>query len=429
MSENVNGRFDFTYENCASFSYIVVNAGKQDNILWYQVSMLENNSINRIAPFEIKRKNGVAYFYYNISSKLSLSFFLKRKKLKRNDFIKILADIARNLVDSAGYLLTDSSFVIDAEYIYINPDTLEILMIYLPVASPNDIGRIFKDFVIELILHHVNIDECGSDNFLQRILAFVKGDVFNLTEFLGLLDILLYNPDSYVTDSGVQDEKPLSTIPEKSLTAGRRTKEKRLNERPVAIVILTQVLIAALIIICRKFLNTINSNSTVTYVAALMVVLAVDILLFKFLFSKKLIIVSKKPDKPDKPDKSDKPDKPDELNNSVQNSNTMLLGSMKRGIPVLWSKNAGSSEEIVIDKTDFVIGRLAGQVDYVCSNNAVGKVHAQIISRGGSCYVKDLNSINGTFVNNCRIESNKECEIKDNDSVMFANNEYLFTFK
>jgi len=65
-------------------------------------------------------------------------------------------------------------------------------------------------------------------------------------------------------------------------------------------------------------------------------------------------------------------------------------------------------------------------VDYISQNNAVGKVHAEIISRDGRYFVKDLNSKNGTFVNGVRIAANTEYEIKNNDKITFANSEYVF---
>ncbi|MGI6668122.1 MAG: hypothetical protein ACOX4M_01330 [Acetivibrionales bacterium] len=41
-------------------------------------------------------------------------------------------------------------------------------------------------------------------------------------------------------------------------------------------------------------------------------------------------------------------------------------------------------EDIIIDKDEFIIGRLAGHVDYVINNNAVGKLHAELIYKNGS---------------------------------------------
>jgi hypothetical protein len=108
---------------------------------------------------------------------------------------------------------------------------------------------------------------------------------------------------------------------------------------------------------------------------------------------------------------------------------TELLGRHAKGVRVLKSAGKRAEEgDIVLDRDDFIIGRLTGHVDHVLNNNAVGKLHAELLNRNGVSYVKDLNSMNGTFINNNRIESNKEYELRANDLLRLANSEYIFTY-
>jgi hypothetical protein len=105
---------------------------------------------------------------------------------------------------------------------------------------------------------------------------------------------------------------------------------------------------------------------------------------------------------------------------------TMILNSKEKAFPYLEGKNNSSKEKIIINKPSFIIGRLPGKADYISKNNAVGKVHAEIICRDGRYFVKDLNSLNGTFINAKRLTGNMEYEIKNNDTITFANSEYVF---
>ncbi|HAA43331.1 MAG TPA: hypothetical protein DCE02_04930, partial [Ruminiclostridium sp.] len=112
---------------------------------------------------------------------------------------------------------------------------------------------------------------------------------------------------------------------------------------------------------------------------------------------------------------------------SIDNTDeTTLLTPYEISPPYLQSNRDGVIEEIKITKPEFLIGRLKGQVDYVTENKAIGKVHAEIITRDGKYFLKDLNSKNGTYLNNERLNSNTEYEIKDNDVIVFANSEYIF---
>jgi len=69
---------------------------------------------------------------------------------------------------------------------------------------------------------------------------------------------------------------------------------------------------------------------------------------------------------------------------------------------------------------------LDSMVDYAVQDNTIGKLHAEISVTEGNYYVRDLNSKNGTYINNVRIPSNKEWEIKGNDRVRLSNYEYIF---
>lgn len=436
---------DVTYQNSASCSYLVVLAGQDGQIQDYQISMLECNRPEYLLPMEMKRDNGNACFYFDITSRLTLEFLLKRKKLKRNEFVKILADIARSLVDCEGYLLKDSCFLLDPGFIYTDPETLKIYMAYIPVKSGRDMAEAFKAFISDLILHHATIEEAGSDNFLQRILGFVKRDNFNTGEFLRLLEELVYQPKQLTGNTLEAKKRPEAAVSvEGPMRVGKGMK-KDLKLQKLLAVIGTQCVIAAAIFFGRTLFESTPGKAGVTYGAIILIILAVDVLLFKRLFYKK---VNGNPDKlhMKKPERGAAPKVPTHKGlDSVQKipsvpripvaqrppaqGKTELLGSMKPAFPTLRSRNSAEFEEIVIDKPDFVIGRLTDQVDHVCKNNAVGKVHALITVRDGNIRIRDLNSVNGTFVNDTRIESNKDTEVRSNDCIMLANSEYVLAWR
>ncbi len=95
--------------------------------------------------------------------------------------------------------------------------------------------------------------------------------------------------------------------------------------------------------------------------------------------------------------------------------------------PYLEYYQNGIMTRILLDRNSFLVGRLAGQVDYVVTNPKVGKVHAEFISENGMFYVKDLNSKNGTYINSAgqRISSNIPYPLKPNDKIMLANSEFI----
>ena len=354
----------YSYENDASDSYLIIEPENCNNALKYQLVMLESNNIERIADIQVRRQNDKEFYYYKITSKVSLKLFLKRKKFKKHEFIRILTDIANTLVGCGGFLLSENCFVIDPEYIYVNPETLEIYLIYVPNQILRNTGMMFKEFIIDLIIHKADIDDCEYDNFIPKILTFVREDIFNIAAFTKMLENIKYE-SKYETESTNSESMPKHVeVPENKMTK----KEKRS------------------INIFSKYKKSNDSKA-----------------------NQKIYTET--------------------IKKEESYYSTTLLGIINETKYVLIAKNSENAEEIEIDKPEFVIGRLSDQVDFTCNNYAVGKIHAQIIIRNGNVYLKDLNSINGTFLNNIRIICNKECKIENNDIISFANSHYVFKIK
>ncbi len=86
-----------------------------------------------------------------------------------------------------------------------------------------------------------------------------------------------------------------------------------------------------------------------------------------------------------------------------------------------------TQERIEIDKPVFRIGKERSYVDcFVNNNNAVSRIHADIITDGETFYIKDNNSTNGTFVNGKEIKAGNRMKIYDEDSIMLANERFTF---
>ncbi|NLL05178.1 MAG: FHA domain-containing protein [Clostridiaceae bacterium] len=85
-----------------------------------------------------------------------------------------------------------------------------------------------------------------------------------------------------------------------------------------------------------------------------------------------------------------------------------------------------TQEKIEINKEVFKLGQEPKYVDYLCTNPAVSRSHADIISRNNEYFIRDNNSTNGTFVNKTRITSNQEIKIKHEDEIVLANEVFEF---
>lgn len=71
----------------------------------------------------------------------------------------------------------------------------------------------------------------------------------------------------------------------------------------------------------------------------------------------------------------------------------------------------------LIENKDFFIGRTKYKNDLEIDDPSVGRKHAVIKNENFQVYIKDLESLNGTYVNGNRIESNKWVKITPNDKI------------
>jgi hypothetical protein len=497
-SENSN-ELEFRYESNEASSFLVV--GCRARILEFQAKMLENNSIRYIVPIEMIKAEGICYFYYNITSRISLLMYLKRYKLSRMEFLKLLLNLTSCIINSAGYLLSASNFVFDPEYVFIEPDTMEARLIYIPAEAESHREWTFQALVSDVLMRHIN--EAGFEgNLVQRILSEVNSEVFNLRSFMILINDLLYGEEADVMSVRPSEHDPCNKITEnyckrekieekQENRENKKSKTKNISLSLVLPAVLLQFAMGGIIFLCRGFLDNIGENRTTTYMAVMMIVAAVDVLIFRKLQVLKLFransadrgqestqidvpenkdekvyaistaraydqeriaaarpssgmeasaarayerlkrltestVKEKEPDTDtEDTDRTDEVVRDDITSRYMQK--TEILGGHTKKVHMLKSKGRFESDrDIVIDRDEIIIGRLQGHVDHVLFNNAVGRLHAELILRDGSCFVKDLNSVNGTFVNDIRIESNKEVELKNNDSLQFANSEYVY---
>lgn len=102
--------------------------------------------------------------------------------------------------------------------------------------------------------------------------------------------------------------------------------------------------------------------------------------------------------------------------------------SIDEKFPYLITNKAGMIEKIYINKDIFKIGRSTELVDYVSDNRSIGKVHAEIKKMDSNYYIMDMDSKNGTFINDKKLESNELYKIKENDVIKLSNCCYTFKF-
>lgn len=105
--------------------------------------------------------------------------------------------------------------------------------------------------------------------------------------------------------------------------------------------------------------------------------------------------------------------------------NTLPITKLaKQPTLVFFSTNTAEDIRFEISKPEFVIGRKADVVDgYIGISNAIGRVHCKIVFNNGY-YLVDLESSNGTFINDKRLEPNVPTALNKGDLVRLAKSNF-----
>ena len=131
-----------------------------------------------------------------------------------------------------------------------------------------------------------------------------------------------------------------------------------------------------------------------------------------------------KPQMPEMP----KPQAPEMPKPQMPNGGLMGQLGGARPIPHFIRKSTG--EVINITKPEFVIGKSKTKADYTIENNsAISREHCTVIQRDGVNYIKDNNSTNHTYVNGVELQPGKETLLKHKTEVRMGDEEFTFLLR
>ena len=66
------------------------------------------------------------------------------------------------------------------------------------------------------------------------------------------------------------------------------------------------------------------------------------------------------------------------------------------------------------------MGSMTGGCDYILKEKGISRMHVKIMKKEDGLYLLDLNSTNGTFINDQQIASGKEYLLAEGDVVALA---------
>ena len=398
--------------------------------------------LGNIIPFQYKDEDGKRSIISYVHHDNTLEVMLKHT-LKKADVLAILKGLLCAFeIGAAGVQI--SYLVRDTNYIYVEPDSLAVKCIMVPVKQDalgqSDIPNFFRG-----IVSRMRFDEEDKDNYVARILTLINADHYSNMKLKELVDAEMEKIGLFYTrDNGLKKE---ADTPANADAQNKEIKVNRVgvmnNMRPQGMPPMGQPVPAQPMggqvpPMGQPMPQAMNGQKPPMGQPMPQPMngqrppMGQPVQPVMGQMPKPQVPEMPKPQMPEMPKpqvpEMPKPQVPEMPKPQMPNGGLMGQLGGARPIPHFIRKSTG--EVINITKPEFVIGKSKTKADYTIENNsAISREHCTVIQRDGVNYIKDNNSTNHTYVNGVELQPGKETLLKHKTEVRMGDEEFTFLLR
>ena len=460
--------FRFTAKNLGHERFLTYVMGEGMEIDEDVLDYCEENELSEILDIIYEEDDDFDYLTYDITGKMTIDNF-SQGVMSRETVLKLLRNVALGMISIKEHAIPLSYILLNKEFMYIDPDSMNVQFLYLPVESDASLSTEFKSFVRQLVAGFVyNVDENLS--YVGQLLTYINGNGFNLRGLIGLCEALMQDAGiGYTAEEGISTDDGTEVVSDADL--GEAAEEKNpmdfMNELGTADEKLPEIGdddedvpeapeaseedAESIEDIKAKLDEMVNSDDNKVDPAnvgmqkpvrvsraAMLKAAAEEIAEEDEKAAEAAAEEKEKAEAEDAKNKNKKAeaDKKEEQENKeaakpkkeeiVDNTILGRDGAIKIN-PYLVRVN--TEEKIIINKPVFKIGKASRGVDYhISGNGAVSRQHAIILHKGDSYYIKDNKSTNHTYVDQKQLEADEEVLLKNNCTITLGDEDFTFKF-
>ncbi|MDO5344735.1 MAG: DUF6382 domain-containing protein [Lachnospiraceae bacterium] len=439
----------------------------------YMIRMIEQNHIPELLKFRVRKMNGKTYLYYEITSRQPVSQVYESRSMKHGDIERLLMGIRDGMNRARQYLLNNEDILLDPEFIYMDIDTRQIQLCYIPYSGQENRHSFLR--LAEFVLKSLDHGERQAVDLGYELFHQASKENFGFSEIVQLL--LRENTGRTVTDQAAEhfreaDPVPGRKIEERSLAkpteaaekpdrpkekedqiksgaAGRISKEKAASGKKGWLI--GSLAAAGMLIIFGAIVYFAGLDLTQTGGLAFLLLAIVWIISGaaggKRNRKKKEWIEDDFQEEEQfletvfsETDDAMEEENPygfgqrgsseaggaaqDEGGGGIEGETRCLTEAEKGRSFRLASLEADKYGDIILDKEKMLVGKKKDQVDIWLGDASVSRIHARLERNREECFVTDLNSMNGTYVEGERLLPNEKRRLCEGDKISFAVRHY-----
>lgn len=171
------------YKRELNHNYLIIAMEEEDTN--YQLKMLLNNQIEGLLDVWMKQVDGKREFYYEISNKQPLSRLLERKRLSSAEVKELVLSLAAVLKRVEEFLLPTKQLVLNADYIYVEPETFRFYYCCLPGYEDGGADAVAE--LVKYLLDRVDYQEAEAVSLIYRLCQETVKENFKMETLVRLL--------------------------------------------------------------------------------------------------------------------------------------------------------------------------------------------------------------------------------------------------
>lgn len=409
--------------------------------------MLQYNNIKGIINFNRQYFNDACYLTYNLDTYVSLKALEKQNGLQDHQLIEILSQMNDIILSLEDYFLLESKdFVLTLENIYYDFHQKNVYLIYLPTNTQESFASNYKLFLLNL-LENLPLERKHSV-LMNALQGFIHGDDFSVQGLNDLIkNLILGDNKNQEADKDLADEaiffKKSHSLADSVVTNTVKNKQSNENElvkdiiRGIALESIG-LLTMNLVIKFFEISNQLNQLGTILSIQLLTFIVIYLVVLKEYYGFEKMKKYFKS--KNDYEKRTEAKENIFASNNSSlesigeeqisYNTSTVIQGMVEEEVypskAYLLKKDLKSEEKIYITDKSFVLGRQIEATDYHINDSKISKRHLEVLDIDEELFIRDLNSTNGTYLNDEKLDPNRLTKIFDGDLIKMAALVYEF---
>ncbi len=404
------------YERDLQKNYLIIE-GIEKTSHNYQNIMIQENSINGLLPFTIRRIDEEIFYYYDISGKQCVQNLFQRKAISYEELRTILLELHQLIEEVKSYLIDSSHIILDPNYLYCDYECKKLFCVYQIDYDMEQ--KVALEGLAEYLVEHVDSENEEAVDMAYDFYQSVRKENFSFPYFLELLQNR--NKEHMNHEIVNQSTNPIEQIIDTEVEVPMQIEKNQVKKiflLKLAIVVFAVLMVGMYVhIACPDYTaEAIGLYGMAAFILA-------GGMTYYYLGARTL--KNKKEEEKETPfcNASVLEDIP--INNRMEqdpldSGETVCLQVAPKEQRILRGEVKNAHVVYPIVKLPCMIGKSQELVDFPVDDPSISRIHAEIIEGDDGLYLRDLNSTNGTFKNGIILETNELVKLCIRDEIQIG---------